>query len=116
LDSDWTGAREELDDLFSCRLCGHQLSRDREGSVSADRDLGIADLAVYTGIPEMTLRRRVDAWSRGDRTPYAIRGGRTGGDRGARRVGRVEAERVRRQRIGEIDASVNADEYARGNG
>ena len=84
--------------------------------MSADRDLGIADLAIYTGIPEMTLRRRVDAWSRGDRTPYAIRGGRTGGDRGARRVGRVEAERVRRQRIGEIDASITADEYARGSG
>ncbi len=72
----------------------------------------MAEAIERTGLSDNTLRRRVDAWIEGKRTPYAIKGGRTGGDRGDRQFDALDVERARLQLLGELDGSVTTDEYA----
>ncbi len=74
----------------------------------------VGEAVAYTGVPKKTLHRRCDAWiDAGDRSPNAIKSSRTGGaTRGDRLVNRDDAERVRLQRLGELDGRVTADEWA----
>lgn len=75
--------------------------------------LSTSEAAAHVGISQPTIRRRVDAWLRGDRSPYALKGGRTGGSKGDRSVDPVDAERARLQRVGELPSTVTTEEYAR---
>ena len=77
------------------------------------RPLTVSEAVELTGLSDNTLRRRVDAWLSGDRSPYALKGGRTGGDKGDRLVDPLDAERARLQRLGELPGTVTTDEYAR---
>jgi len=61
----------------------------------------VPEAARRVGVSQETIRRRVDAWIGGERGPYAIKGGRTGGDRGNRYVDVDDVERARRQLAGE---------------
>ena len=72
----------------------------------------VTEAVEYTGLSRRTVQRRAQAWIDGDRTPYAIKSGRTGGDRGDRLIDRADAERVRLQRLGELPGTVTAEEYA----
>lgn len=69
-------------------------------------------VAVLHPLSRRTIQRRLDAWLDGDRSPYAIRCARTGGDRGVRLADPVDVERVRLQLAGELDQSVTAEQYA----
>ncbi len=42
------------------------------------RPVGVAAAAELIGISVSSVQRRIDAWARGDRTDYALRGGRAG--------------------------------------
>lgn len=83
------------------------MERDREGPT-----MRAAEVATWTGLSLRTVQRRATAWQSGDRSPYAIKSGRTGGDRGDLVVDRVDAERVRLQRLGELPGEVTAEQYA----
>jgi hypothetical protein len=72
----------------------------------------ITDAITLTGLSKATLHRRVDAWGRGDRSPYALKGGRTGGDRGTRMIDRLDAERARLQGRGDLPADMTTAGYA----
>ncbi|MEU8023717.1 hypothetical protein AB0B88_16030 [Micromonospora haikouensis] len=72
----------------------------------------VTEAVRHTGLSRSTLQRRAQAWIDGDRSPYALKAGRTGGDRGDRVIDRVDAERVRLQRLGELPGAVTAHEYA----
>ncbi len=76
------------------------------------RGLLVPEVVELTGLSATTIRRRCDAWERGDRTPYAIKVGRTGSDRGDRLIDPTDVERVRLQTRGELDRDVTAEQYA----
>jgi hypothetical protein len=76
------------------------------------RGLLVPEVVELTGLSATTIRRRCDAWQRGERTPYAIKVGRTGGDKGDRLIDPDDAERVRLQARGELDPAVTAEQYA----
>lgn len=71
--------------------------------------LSMTDAVAHTGVPPMTLRRRVDAWLARDaariQSGYAVVGARVFG---GRLVDMVDAERVRLQRLVKLDSSVTA--------
>lgn len=75
--------------------------------------LSMTDAVAHTGVPPMTLRRRVDAWLARDparmESGYAVVGARVFG---GRLVDMVDAERVRLQRLVQLDRSVTADAWA----
>ncbi len=43
-----------------------------------DKIMRIATVSVVTGLSKSTVRRRIDAWIHGDRSSYALKGGRSG--------------------------------------
>lgn len=63
------------------------------------------------GLSRTTLHRRATAWENGDRSPYAIKTGRTS-QGGRRRIDSRDLDRVRRQLAGELPLSVTAEEWA----
>lgn len=77
-----------------------------------ERPLTISEAVQVTGLSRSTVQRRVDAWIAGDRSPAALKGGRTHGTSGERRVDPVDARRVRDQLLGNLAAEVTAEEYA----
>jgi hypothetical protein len=71
----------------------------------------MSEAVAYTGLSRSTVQRRVDLWQTGDRTAAALKGGRTHGTHGERRVDPVDAERARLQLAGELPGTVTPDEY-----
>lgn len=69
----------------------------------------VSEAVIHTGLSMNTVRRRVDAWDSGDRSPYALKGGRSGG--GERLVDRLDAERVRLQRVGDVASAVTTEQW-----
>lgn len=78
---------------------------------AASKPMTVSQAAEYTGLSETTVRKRADLWFGGGRGPDALKAGRTHGNRGARLIDRRDAERVRLQVAGELDANVTADEF-----
>jgi hypothetical protein len=71
------------------------------------RTIGVLDAAELTGLSVSTVQRRVDAWQRGDRSDYALKGGTAGAtsSKGATRyVDRLDAEALAKQLVGELPA------------
>lgn len=75
------------------------------------RRLSISEAVEALGLPRRTIQRRGQAWENGDRSSYAIRSGRTGGDRGDRLYDPIDIERVRRQLDGQLPLTVTAEQY-----
>lgn len=67
----------------------------------------------HTGLDRKTLHRRLDTWTAGDRSPYALMGSRSTNPRGDRLVDPLDAERVRLQEAGRLDREVNAEMWRR---
>lgn len=82
--------------------------------------MGDAELALrsvvwavtHTKLSRRSVQRRVTAWLDGDRSPYALKGGKRNSWRGDRLVDPVDAERVRLQAVGRLSAEVTAVEWS----
>lgn len=75
--------------------------------------LTMTDAVAHTGIPPMTLRRRVDAWINKNAAKiasgYAVKGVRVFG---GRLVDEVDAERARLQHAVLLESAVTAEQWA----
>lgn len=72
---------------------------------------GVQWAVTHTGLGRRTVQRRVDAWLDGDRSSYALKGGKRNSWRGDRLVDPVDAERVRLQAAGRLAPDVTAGEW-----